>query len=107
MNTRRSGPSWNGRWCGKPDGDIHGGQAGDGFTVRRHSGLTTYVEQDAFPDLNQAYRRLSLSGPAILIIKQRIDHVRRSPSRKEKAAAENRGCVSDLYGDPVPMSSAC
>lgn len=34
----------------------------NGFTVRRHSGLTTYVEQDAFPDLNQAYRRLSWSG---------------------------------------------
>ena len=34
----------------------------NGFTVRRHSGLTIYVEQDAFPDLNQAYRRLSWSG---------------------------------------------
>lgn len=34
----------------------------NGFTVRRHSGLTTYVEQDAFPDLNQACRRLSWSG---------------------------------------------
>lgn len=34
----------------------------NGFTVRCHSGLTTYVEQDAFPDLNQAYRRLSWSG---------------------------------------------
>ena len=34
----------------------------NGFTVRGHSGLTTYVEQDAFPDLNQAYRRLSWSG---------------------------------------------
>lgn len=34
----------------------------NGFTVRRHSGLTAYIEQDAFPDLNQAYRRLSWSG---------------------------------------------
>ena len=29
----------------------------NGFAIRRHSGLTTYVEQDAFPDLNEAYRR--------------------------------------------------
>lgn len=34
----------------------------NGFTVRRHSGLTTYVEQDAFPALNEAYRRLSWYG---------------------------------------------
>lgn len=34
----------------------------NGFTVRCHSGLTSYIEQDAFPDLNQAYRRLSWSG---------------------------------------------
>lgn len=34
----------------------------NGFTIRRHSGLTTYIEQEAFPDLNQAYRRLSWSG---------------------------------------------
>lgn len=31
----------------------------NGFAVRRHSGLTTYVEQEAFPALNEAYRRLS------------------------------------------------
>lgn len=29
----------------------------NGFTIRRHSGLTTYIEQDAFPGLNEAYRR--------------------------------------------------
>lgn len=29
----------------------------NGFTIRRHSGLTTYIEQDAFPELNDAYRR--------------------------------------------------
>lgn len=31
----------------------------NGFAIRRHSGLTTYVEQEAFPSLNEAYRRLS------------------------------------------------
>lgn len=34
----------------------------NGFPVRRHSGLTTYIEQEAFPDLNEAYRRLSWCG---------------------------------------------
>lgn len=29
----------------------------NGFTIRRHSGLTTYIEQDAFPELNEAYRQ--------------------------------------------------
>lgn len=29
----------------------------NGFTIRCHSGLTTYIEQDAFPELNEAYRR--------------------------------------------------
>ena len=29
----------------------------NGFSIRRHSGLTTYVEQDAFPFLNEAYRQ--------------------------------------------------
>lgn len=34
----------------------------NGFMVRRHSGLTGYIEQEALPDLNRAYRRLSWSG---------------------------------------------
>lgn len=29
----------------------------NGYTIRRHAGLTIYVEQDAFPELNDAYRR--------------------------------------------------
>lgn len=28
----------------------------NGFSVRRHCGLTTYIEQEAFPGLNDAYR---------------------------------------------------
>ena len=28
----------------------------NGFTIRRHSGLTTYIEQEAFPYLNGCYR---------------------------------------------------
>ena len=31
----------------------------NGFAIRRHSGLTTYAEQEVFPELNAAYRRLS------------------------------------------------
>ena len=29
----------------------------NGFAVTRHSGLTTYIEQDCFAGLNEAYRR--------------------------------------------------
>ena len=28
----------------------------NGFTIERHSGLTTYIEQELFPELNEAYR---------------------------------------------------
>lgn len=31
----------------------------NGFTICRHSGLTTYVEQEDFPGLNEAYRQLA------------------------------------------------
>ena len=29
----------------------------NGFTILTHSGLTTYIEQDEFPELNAAYKK--------------------------------------------------
>ncbi|MCC8143799.1 MAG: hypothetical protein LUD02_12230 [Tannerellaceae bacterium] len=31
----------------------------NGFEIEKHSGLTTYIEQESFPALNQAYRELN------------------------------------------------
>lgn len=32
----------------------------NGFTILTHSGLTTYIEQDEFPELNAAYKKNGL-----------------------------------------------
>ena len=109
MNTRRSGPSWNGRWCGKP----RRRHSWRGRTDLRSAAIRVsrpMSNRTHFPTSTKPTAGCRGAGPCMDIDNKTANRpCPEKPIPKEKAAAENRGLRFGLVWGPYSgcRSSAC
>lgn len=68
----------------------------NGFTILTHSGLTTYIEQDEFPELNAAYKKRP-GGKQRMCRSNTLPEGRNAGKTDEKQAKEPTPAVKIFY----------